>query len=616
VASAGAESARTTVRAFRYMLAHAGWAAPAVIALDGAAGAFPLASLWIVKRVVDILTESPGVDRDEDELILVAAAFFAIAILTQLAVTALVFLRDTTKQRLEGASRASLLEKVNTFHGLHYFEIPQFHDHLRNANEGAGVRLLNVLDVSSEFTRFALVLGAALALLGSLHPLLGLILVVGLLPHAIVAFRITRHSVAVFRAQAEDVRIQRYYEGVLTDPTTAKEVRAFGLGGFFLGKYRDAFGRVFERRHAFRVRSAKVYAASGAFSGTVSAAAFAWVVAKAYAGELSVGDAVLYIGVLPQVSSALRALMSSVHRAHENSLYLRFLLDLLDMRPVLRNGTLVPGEHVAAQADTRRDGGATMRSARTAPPAYEFRDVTFRYPGSDEPALRGVSFAMDRGQKLALVGRNGAGKTTLVKLLLRFYDPDEGEILLDGVGLQRYDVEQLRRRTSVVFQDYAKYYLTVRESIALGDPSRQPDDEWVHEAARKAGAHEFVERLPGGYDTLLGKHFEGGTDISGGQWQRLALARAFAHDADTVVLDEPSAALDPMAEYDLYRKFHDLIEHRSVLFVTHRLGSVRMVDRVIVLRDGQLVESGAHDDLMEADGEYATLFRMQAANYV
>ena len=245
---------------------------------------------------------------------------------------------------------------------------------------------------------------------------------------------------------------------------------------------------------------------------------------------------------------------------------------------------------------------------------YEFRSVSFKYPGADRPAIENVSFTIESGEKVAVVGRNGAGKSTLVKLMLRLYQPDAGVILLDGIPLQDYAIEDLRKKTSVVFQDFAKFYLSIRDNIALGDLSKGQND-WIESAAKKAQVDDFANELPRGYDTLLGKHFDGGVELSGGQWQRISLARAFVRDADLIVLDEPSSALDPIAESHLYERFKDLTNDKSALFITHRLGSVRIADKIIVLSEGKIVGIGSHNELMAAEGDYAVLFRTQAENY-
>ena len=590
------ETVRISFQMIRYVLGESPVAAPVLFVLSLLEGLLPVVSLWLVKAVVDIITATEQPGTETHDIWCIIAGFLGIGILSQVFLVVGRALHDDLAQRLEANSRATLLEKINSLHGLHYFETAEFHDKLERAEKGAGRRFYAVVDMTTSLTRSLVVLAASATLLGSLHPVLGILVIAGMIPHNALTYWMFTQRAKLFRRQAHDVREQTYYADVLSSSEAAKEVRVFGLGDFFLRKYRDAFERVYVQYKTFRFRAVKLGSVTGVLSGGTSAGAFAWVAAQAYAGHLTTGDAVLYIGLLPQISRVLVAVIGQVNNFSITSLLVKHFFAFLDLPPLLA----VPSH---------------IHQTAAKPVGYEFRDVTFRYPGAGSPSLEHVSFNISPGEKIGLVGRNGAGKSTLVKLLLRLYDPDEGEILLDGVPLKEYDINDLRRRSSVVFQDYMKFSLSVRENIALGDLGGAPDDYRVRTAARNAQADTFIETLPSGYDTLLGKHFSGGTELSGGQWQRIALARAFTRDADMVVLDEPSAALDPLAEYELYRRFHTLMKDRSALLVTHRLGSVRMVDRIFVLHHGKLIQSGSHDDLMKQDGEYAMLFCMQAEQY-
>ena len=571
-------------------------AVPSAFMLSVLEGVLPVASLWLVKRVVDMITALEARPADSWEFSLLVIAFLGIGTTTPVISTIRNNLQDDVAQRLDGESRAVLLAKANSFQGLRYFELPEFHDQLITAERGSGRRFYVVMEMLGAVTSSAAVVSTAIVLLASLEPLLGVVVIAGLLPHHLVVRWAFKERSQLFRVDAQDVRKQSYFVDVLTLPDAAREIKAYGLGDYFLAKYREVFGAIYGRYRRFRGKATLYGMASGALSGAISTGAFVWVVVEAYHGRLTVGDAVLYIGLLPQLTRTVGLLLGHFLNFHFTTLLTRHFFDFLRLEPVLTQ---------AAPSGRQRIADAGL----------EFHGVTFRYPGSERPALNGVSFRIAPGERVALVGENGAGKTTLVKLLLRFYDPDEGEILLDDVPLPEYDVVDLRRRMAVVFQDPARFHLSVRENIALGNLLALDDDARLRGAAGKAQAEDLIEQLPSGYETLLGKHFTGGTELSGGQWQRIALARAFVRDADTIILDEPSAALDAKAEYHLFERFAELTAGRTALFITHRLGCVRSADRIIVCRDGEIVEEGGHDDLVAARGEYAEMFRMQSERY-
>jgi ATP-binding cassette subfamily B protein len=308
----------------------------------------------------------------------------------------------------------------------------------------------------------------------------------------------------------------------------------------------------------------------------------------------------VFTGAATQVQGAFQNILSGIQGVYENGLYLSTLGELLDRRP-----KIAAPAHPAAVRRPFRQG-------------IEFRDVTYRYPGTGVAALDNVSFAIEPGETVALVGRNGAGKTTIVKLLGRLYDPDEGQILIDGRDIRDYDPAELRQQFAVMFQDYATYQLTVGENIGVGDVDRLDDAGAVARAADRAGAERVIQNLPEGFATPLGKWFERGQQLSGGEWQKIALARAFmrdAADAQILILDEPTAALDARAEHDLFARLRNLTRGRMALYISHRFSTVRMADRILVLEQGQLVEEGTHDELVLRGGMYADLFELQAASY-
>jgi len=305
----------------------------------------------------------------------------------------------------------------------------------------------------------------------------------------------------------------------------------------------------------------------------------------------------MFLSIFRQSQNSIRSLLDNLNRLYESNLYLDNLLDYLKLQPMLA----APAGGAIAPAPIRR--------------GIEFRHVYFRYPGSDNEVLRDINLHIQPGERIALVGLNGAGKTTLIKLLTRLYDPTEGQILLDGVDLREYDLESLHQRFGVIFQDYVRYQFTVRENIGFGQIDALDDLDRIKDSAERGGASPIIEKMPQGYDTMLGRRWEKGQELSGGQWQKIALARAFMRKAEVLVLDEPTSALDAEAEYEVFRRFGELMEGRIAVLISHRFSTVRMADRIVVLSAGKIIELGSHAELVEMDGAYARLFNLQAEGY-
>jgi ATP-binding cassette, subfamily B, bacterial len=384
---------------------------------------------------------------------------------------------------------------------------------------------------------------------------------------------------------------------LLAQPRTTKEIRAYVLADYLLGRHRDLSEGLFKQREQMFRSGTRISMLSGLVTGTALALAYAFVAVQGISDAIDPGGVVLVIGAFTSVAGTLGQVSSTFVAVDQHTAFLDDYFSFLAIEP------LVPEPVKPLSAPNRFTEGV------------EFDNITFSYPGGTEPALAGLSLRIRGGELIALVGENGAGKSTLVKLLLRFYDPDQGSVRVGGVDLKDLAPEALRSRVGVLFQDYASYELTVRENVMMGRPDVKVDDERVIEALRDARSEWLVKKMSNGLDSKVGRLFEGGHDLSGGEWQRLALARLMYRDADVWILDEPTSSLDPEAEAAIFAELKEILKGRIGIVISHRFSTVRIADRIAVIADGRVTELGTHDELLAAQGRYAQLFEIQAAGY-
>ena len=476
------------------------------------------------------------------------------------------------------------------------YEDPVFYDRLERARVQATDRLYMIQAIGRLIQQAITTVTLSISIM-VFSPWLLLLLVVGVIPAFVGETHFAFIGYAKNFRQTPVRRQLDYLRSLGGSKEAAKELKLFGLRGFLTDRFRSLSSQVYEEDVALARRKA----VSGSFLSAIGTAgyytAYVFAVWKTVTGVFSFGTLTLLANAIREASSNLQQTFSTLSTIADQALFLTDLTAFFEMRPKV---TSKPNALPAPRPITR---------------GFEFRNVSFRYPGSSRMVLQGFNFHLHPGERIALIGENGEGKTTIVKLLTRLYDPAEGQILLDGIDLREYDLEDLYREIGVIFQDFMRYEMTAQENIGVGLIDQVGNLPRLEQSARKSLAHDVIERLPRGYEQMLGRRFEGGVDLSGGEWQKLALARAYLRDAQVLVLDEPTSALDARSEYEVFQRFAELTEGKMALFISHRFSTVRMADRIVVLENGRIAEEGNHDALTAQGGRYAEMFEMQAASY-
>lgn len=553
-------------------------------------------SKLIVDRVVALVGEGVAVALMIQALVPLVAAGFGFLLLQAILQQLDGYTTQVMSDRFLLYANTQLLQQATRLDLAHY-ESSEFHDILDRAQQSGSSYPMRVLQLLLRLLGQVTRLAGLLALLLRFNPLVFVLLLLSALPTFWVGVRFSARRFWMTRRQTPSRRLADYFGKILTEPQFVKEVRLFNLGGYLVDQYhaiREDFNqesKLLARRQALAQVTLEIISAVGFYG------AYALVLWETVRGLVTIGDLTLYAGTFQQAQAATAAILLSIATLYEFNLYVSQYFEFIDLMPEVVN----PPKAKPFPSPIR--AGLVLQ------------DVYFTYPGSNTPTLKNISLSVAPEECIALVGLNGSGKTTLLKLLTRLYDIDRGMITIDDVPLSAFSLDDLRRNIGVLFQDFARYALSAKDNIGFGNLPDREDDRQILQAATDAGATEMITGLDQGYDTVLGKMFTGGVDLSGGQWQKVGLARAFMSRAQVLILDEPTAAVDAIAEHDLFERFRQLTQGKMTFLVSHRFSTVRMADRIVVLENGEVVEVGTHAQLMAQQGRYEEMFRLQAESY-
>ncbi len=560
------------------------------------AGVLPAAIAYVGQLIVDsVVTAMSSTSPDTSHVLWLVVLEAIIVIFVAASQRGMSACQSLLRALLGQRVNVMILEKALTLQ-LSHFEDSEFYDKMTQARREASSRPLSLVNRTFGLVQNAISLSSYAALLFVFSPWAVVILIGAGLPSFFAEAKFSGDAFKLFRWRSPDTRMQMYLESVIAREDGVKEVKLFQLGPRLLQRYRDIFNKLFIKDRSLTLRRDAWGFALGLLSTAAFYGAYAWIVISTINNEITLGAMTMYLVLFRQGQSAVAAILSSISGMYEDNLYLSNLYEYLEYPVQAREGDLKHGTNPAL--------------------GLEFKNVSFAYPGSGRKALNDVSLQIRPGESLALVGENGSGKTTLIKLLTRLYEPTEGHIFLDGVELQDWDVEALRQRIGVIFQDFGRYQFSVGENIGAGDVRHIDDAERWASAAETGMAASFIEEMPEGYDTQLGRWFKGGRELSGGQWQKIALSRAFMRsDADILVLDEPTAAMDAPSEAAIFDHFRSQSHNKMTILISHRFSTVRAADQIVVIHDGEIVERGNHESLLALGAQYASLFKLQAKGY-
>lgn len=584
-------------RFFRMIWETSRWMTLGNVFLRVIKAAVPVIMLWVGKLIIDEVIYQMEQSSPDYQMIWLYLGFeFGLALLSDIMNRGITLLDSLLGDLFSNETSVKLIHHAATL-DLYQFEDSAFYDKLERARRQTTSRTVLMSQTLAQLQDVITIIFFSVGLI-AFKPLLILILFIAIIPSFLGETTFSERTYSLTHSWTPQRRELDYLRYIGASDETAKEIKIFGLQDFISQRFKKLADEYYHAN--------KKLASSRAFWGSLLTAigtvayygAYVYIIIDTVQGDITVGKLTFLAGSFLQMRNMLQNIMNRFSQIAESALYLQDLFDFFELKP-----TINPAISQTKVPQPIRKG-------------FTFEKVSFKYPGSERYSLHNLSFHLDAGEKLALVGENGAGKTTLVKLLARLYEPTEGRILLDGVDMREYDLADLRQNVSIIFQDYVKFQMQANENIAIGQIKRLQEQEQIESSARKSLADTVIDKLPGGYNQVLGKRFQGGVDLSGGEWQKIALARAYMGESQLMILDEPTSALDARAENEVFLRFSELIEGRTAVLISHRFSTVRMADRILFLENGEMIELGSHDELLEKKGKYAALFKLQAQGYV
>ncbi len=556
----------------------------------------PLAVLFVGKLLIDeVILQVNATEKDFTFLWQLVAIEFGLALLSDI-LNRLISLTDALLGDLfANSTSVKLMEKAASL-DLAQFEDPEFYDKLDRARRQTTGRVVLMSLVMTQLQDIITIIFLASGLI-IFAPVLIILLVVAILPSFVSESYFSQHGYSLVRSWTPERRELDYLRFIGATDTSAKEVKIFGLSRFLSQRFAILADKYYKANKSLAIRRTIWGAVFNILGDLAYYGAYVIIILRTVGGILTVGDLTFLAGSFARLRTQLQGVLSRFTRISENTLYLKDYFDFMKMEPLIK------------------DSEVSIPFPEKIKKGIVFENVGFKYPNVEHWAIRNLSFELKAGEKLALVGENGAGKTTLVKLLARLYDPTEGRILIDGIDIKLFQLDSLRQNIGVIFQDFVRFYLSAAENIAVGDIEAVHERNRIVDSADKSMADEVIDRLPLKYEQMLGRRFAEGVELSGGEWQKVALARAYMRDAQILILDEPTAALDARAEYEVFVRFAELTAGKTAVLISHRFSTVRMADRILVLKNGLFVEIGSHEELLQNNGLYAELFALQAAGY-